>query len=146
MHITESPACRLRDAQNAPITRKKTAFLFDLDVPKKELTVADGLRKNECTVDHERHDRDEHELARRIVRTGSGDGIVGKDERQDDNGPQGDQGRTDPVEAKVLSRCMAPPTSRQSPMIPFRMIITAANTGAAIVHSGSPRSEPAAEF
>ena len=48
----------------------------------------DGLREDECAVNHDRHESDQAELPRRVERTGNGDGIVREHQSHDDDGRQ----------------------------------------------------------
>src|SRR6266478_2446086 len=89
---------RYRIARQRRVLRR----LLGLILLQKVLPVADRLGKDECAIDHERHDGDQYQLTGGIVRPGRGHGVVGKNQRHDHDGRQCNQRRTDAVEAEGL--------------------------------------------
>jgi hypothetical protein len=69
---------------------------------QEKLVVTNGLRKDECALDDERYNRDEHELTGRIERPGSGHGVVGKNQRHDDDGRERDQRGAHAIQTEAL--------------------------------------------
>ncbi len=72
------------------------------NVVEKKMPMSDGLRKDERAIDHQRHDRDEQQLAGGVVGTGQCDGVVRKNQGHDDDGAQRHEQGADSVDAEAL--------------------------------------------